>query len=167
LILGIDPGLAITGYGIVREDGNHLAAVTYGVVRTPANTPPATRLLLLYEGLADLIRTHRPDQAAVEQLFFATNVRTAMSVSQARGVALLVLAKEGLPVAEYTPLQIKQATTGYGKADKAQVQEMVRVLLRLDERPTPDDAADALAVAICHHSHARFSDIEKRNRVQP
>ncbi len=164
MILGIDPGLAITGYGFVREDGNRLAAVAYGVVRTKAHVPVEQRLLRLYEGLLDLIRTYQPDQAAVEQLFFATNVRTAMSVSQARGVALLALGHEGVPIAEYTPLQIKQATTGYGKADKAQVQEMVRVLLSLDECPRPDDAADALAVAICHQNHARFAEIEKGTR---
>lgn len=156
LVLGIDPGLATTGYGLVRGDGQALEAVASGVIRTPAHTPTTTRLVLLHERLAEIIGTYRPDEAAVEELFFATNARTAMSVSQARGVVLLTLAQAGLPVGEYTPLQVKQAATGYGQAGKGQMQEMVRLLLNLADIPRPDDAADALAVAICHLSHARY-----------
>jgi len=151
LVLGIDPGLAITGYGLVEGDGQNLALVEYGVVRTPAKTPTADRLVQLHTELGQILAETKPDEAAVEELFFSTNARTAILVGQARGVALLTLAEAGLPIAEYTPLQIKQAITGYGQADKAQVQEMVRLLLGLVEIPRPDDAADALAVSICHH----------------
>jgi crossover junction endodeoxyribonuclease RuvC len=158
-VLGIDPGLATMGYGVVDGEGDRLEAVAYGVVRTPAHTPITERLILLYDALRCIVRTHAPEQAAVEELFFATNARTAISVSQARGVALLALAQTGLPVAEYTPLEVKQATTGYGQADKVQMQEMVRLLLDLDDLPRPDDAADALAVAICHLSHSRLAGL--------
>jgi crossover junction endodeoxyribonuclease RuvC len=158
-VLGIDPGLATTGYGVVDGEGDRLEAVAYGVVRTPAHTPITERLILLYDELRCIIHTHAPEQAAVEELFFATNARTAISVSQARGVALLALAQTGLSVAEYTPLEVKQATTGYGQADKTQMQEMVRLLLGLSDIPRPDDAADALAVAICHLSHSRYAGL--------
>ena len=155
IVLGIDPGTATTGYGLVREnpDGS-LALVDYGVIQTPASQPMPERLLYLHQRLHELILLHRPQTSAVEKLFFQTNVRTALSVGQARGVALLVLAQSGLEVAEYTPLQVKSAVTGYGAAGKVQVQHMVQALLDLPEIPTPDDAADALAVAICHlHSY--------------
>jgi crossover junction endodeoxyribonuclease RuvC len=155
IVLGIDPGTATTGYGLVREnlDGS-LAVVDYGVILTPAKKPMPERLLELHKRLGELILLHRPVTSAVEKLFFQSNVRTAISVGQARGVALLALAQAGLDVAEYTPLQVKSAVTGYGAAGKEQVQQMVRLLLNLDEIPTPDDAADALAVAICHvHSY--------------
>lgn len=151
LVLGIDPGLAITGYGLVEGDGQDLAMVKYGVVRTPAKTPIADRLVQLHGELSELIAAFRPDAAAVEELFFSTNAQTAIMVGQARGVALLSLAEADISIAEYTPLQIKQAITGYGGAEKAQVQEMVRLLLGLGEIPRPDDAADGLAVSICHH----------------
>jgi crossover junction endodeoxyribonuclease RuvC len=157
LVLGIDPGLATTGYGLVSGDGQRLSIVDYGVVRTPPHTETAQRLLMLHAALGQLIERHRPDAAAVEELFFSTNARTAMAVGQARGVVLLRLAQAELKVAEYTPMQVKQAVTGYGGADKVQVQEMVRLLLRLSELPSPDDASDALAVAICHHHSARLS----------
>ena len=155
IVLGIDPGTATTGYGLVREnpDGS-LALVDYGVIQTPSSQPMPERLLTLHQRLHELILLHRPQTSAVEKLFFQTNVRTALSVGQARGVALLVLAQAGLEVAEYTPLQVKSAVTGYGVAGKEQVQHMVQALLDLSEIPTPDDAADALAVAICHlHSY--------------
>lgn len=156
LALGIDPGTATTGYGLVRlEPDGSLLVAKYGVITTPKNTPPAERLLMLYDQLGDLIQEHKPDTAGVEKLFFQRNVKTAIAVGQARGVVLLVLAKAGLDVFEYTPNEIKQAVAGYGSADKRQVQEMVRVLLTLDEVPKPDDAADALAVAICHLHSAR------------
>ncbi len=151
LVIGVDPGTAITGYGIVSQapDGE-LEAVEYGVIRTEAGTPLPVRLRALHAELVQLIEHHQPAAGAVEQLFFQRNVKTAMSVGQARGAALLALAQADLPIAEYTPLEVKQAVTGYGGADKRQIQEMVRALLRLSELPRPDDAADALAVAICH-----------------
>ena len=149
-VLGIDPGIAITGYGVVEEVQGEPKPLAFGVVRTPAGQPLPVRLQSIYRALRELATDWRPTAAAVEELFFSSNVRTAMSVGQARGVALLALADAGLAVAEYTPLTVKQAVTGYGNADKAQVQEMVRLLLGLAEVPRPDDAADALAVAICH-----------------
>ncbi|MBE9524082.1 MAG: crossover junction endodeoxyribonuclease RuvC [Chloroflexi bacterium] len=151
LVLGIDPGTAITGYGLVREDGSgSISAVAYGVITTAAKMPMPQRLLKLYKELNDIILLHSPDSSAVEKLFFQRNVRTAISVGQGRGVVLLALADAGVDIGEYTPLEIKQAVTGYGGADKVQIQQMVRALLNLDDIPKPDDAADALAVAICH-----------------
>jgi crossover junction endodeoxyribonuclease RuvC len=160
LVIGIDPGTAITGYGLVSEseDGS-LEAVDYGVIQTPANSPMPERLALLYKKLTEILDEHRPDGSAVEMLFFQRNVKTAITVGQGRGVVLLALAQAGVPIAEYTPLEIKQAITGYGKADKRQMQEMVRTLLRLEETPKPDDAADALAVAICHLHSIKMQDI--------
>lgn len=155
-VLGIDPGIATTGYGIVRERDGALEAVAYGAIITPAHTPTVTRLQQLYRDLAALITEHQPESCAVEKLFFSKNVTTAMSVGQARGVTLLALADGGLSIAEYTPNEIKQAVTGHGGADKRQMQEMVRMLLGLDEVPRPDDAADALAIAICHHHMGRY-----------
>lgn len=157
LVLGIDPGLATTGYGLVAGDGQTLEAVAYGVLRTPAKTPIAERLVILHDELTALLDRYRPNVVAMEELFFSTNARTAMTVGEARGVLLLTVAQAGLPICEYTPLQIKQAITGYGQADKHQVQEMVRLLLSLPEIPRPDDAADGLAVSICHHHSARLS----------
>ncbi|MFN2244429.1 MAG: crossover junction endodeoxyribonuclease RuvC [Anaerolineae bacterium] len=156
LVLGIDPGTAITGFGLVREEEEGLALVAYGVITTAANQPLPERLQLIYQGLAQVTRQHQPQQAAVEELFFSRNARTALSVGHARGVALLALADAGLPIYEYKPLEIKQAITGYGGADKGQVQEMVRLLLNLDHVPQPDDAADAVAVAVCHIHSARM-----------
>jgi crossover junction endodeoxyribonuclease RuvC len=160
LVIGIDPGTATTGYGLVRElaDGS-LAAAGYGVILTPADMPMPERLLQLHEQLGELINLHHPDCGAVEKLFFQRNVRTALSVGQGRGVVLLTLAQAELPVAEYTPLEIKLAVVGYGAADKRQVQQMVRALLGLHELPHPDDAADALAVAICHMHSARMREL--------
>jgi crossover junction endodeoxyribonuclease RuvC len=156
LVIGIDPGTATTGYGLVRErqDGS-LSAVDYGVIVTPAGTPMPQRLLELYRRLSEILLLHHPESGAVEKLFFQRNVRTAISVGQGRGVALLALAESDLPVAEYTPLEIKQAVAGYGGADKNQIQQMVCALLDLDDIPRPDDAADALAVAICHLHSSR------------
>jgi crossover junction endodeoxyribonuclease RuvC len=155
LVIGIDPGTATTGYGLVQEvDDGSLEVVDYGAILTPPDLPMQQRLLQLYRGLKDILILHHPQSGAVEKLFFQRNVRTAISVGQGRGVALLALAEVQLPVAEYTPLEVKQAVAGYGRADKNQVQEMVRALLGLQDVPRPDDAADALAVAICHlHSH--------------
>lgn len=156
LVLGIDPGTAITGYGLVRET-DRLDLVDWGVITTPAGLPLPQRLQTIYQGLAQVIKAHNPDESAVEELFFSKNVRTALAVGHGRGVALLALADAGLPIAEYKPVQIKQAIAGYGGADKHQVQEMVRMLLQLDEVPKPDDAADAVAVAVCHIHSARMA----------
>ena len=168
LVLGIDPGTAITGYGLVREEQEGLALVECGVITTPADQPLPTRLQLIYRGLAQIVERHRPDAAAVEELFFSRNARTAISVSHARGVVLLALAQAGLPIYEYKPLEVKQAIAGYGGADKQQVQQMVRILLNLDEVPRPDDAADAVAVAVCHvHSAtmaALLSDADRKEK---
>ncbi len=158
LALGIDPGTATTGYGLVRlEPDGSLLAVKYGVISTPKNTPAPERLVMLYDQLQELLREHKPETAAVEKLFFQRNITTAIAVGQARGVMLLSLAQAGLDVFEYTPNEIKQAVAGYGSAGKRQVQEMVRMLLTLEDIPRPDDAADALAVAITHLHTNRFS----------
>lgn len=160
LVLGIDPGTAITGYGLVRElqDGG-LQAVTHGVIKTPTGLPMPARLEILYDHLTELLTQYQPDSSAVEKLFFQRNAKTAISVGQGRGVVLLALAKAGSPVAEYNPMEIKQAVAGYGGADKRQVGEMVKTLLNLDAVPKPDDAADALAVAICHLHSARMQQL--------
>ena len=157
LALGIDPGTAITGYGLVRiERGGELVAVKYGVILTPKDANPPVRLEMIYDGMNDLLKEYTPDVAAVEKLFFARNVTTGIAVGQARGVVMLALQKAGLEIFEYTPKEIKNAVSGYGGADKRQVQEMVRALLQLDSIPKPDDAADALAVAITHLSTRRY-----------
>jgi len=155
IILGIDPGTAIMGYGLIEQKGNNLSALAYSCWRTPAHTPLAERLLMLYEQIDPFLNVHPPDHIAVEELFFNRNTTTALAVGHARGVVLLAGAQHGIPIYEYTPLQVKQAVVGYGKAEKIQVQQMVRGLLGLDDIPKPDDTADALAVAICHaHSYA-------------
>lgn len=159
LIVGIDPGTATTGYGLVRETDNGIEVVDFGVVVTPAGERPEIRLFQLYEALTKLMLLHRPQSGAVERLFFQRNVSTAIAVGQARGVAMLVMAQNSVPVAEYTPLEVKQAVTGYGKADKNQVQQMVRALLELEDIPRPDDAADALAIAICHLHSMKYSSL--------
>lgn len=151
-ILGIDPGTATTGFGVIDYVKKEPKVVDFGVITTPAKQPLASRLDTIFTEINQLITQHRPDAMAVEHLYFASNVTTAMSVSQARGVALLAAARNDLSVAEYTPLEIKQATTGYGRAEKRQMQEMVKTLLGLTSIPRPDDAADALAIAICHTS---------------
>ena len=162
LVIGVDPGTASTGYGLVREEPDgELSMVEYGVIITSADLPMAERLINIHQKLSQLILLHQPQSGAVEKLFFQRNVRTALSVGQARGVALLALAQCGLPVAEYTPLEVKQAVAGYGGAEKNQVQLMVRALLKLTEIPQPDDAADALAIAICHIHSSRFFELSK------
>ncbi|HMT19441.1 MAG TPA: crossover junction endodeoxyribonuclease RuvC [Candidatus Saccharibacteria bacterium] len=148
-ILGIDPGSGIIGFGLVHKSSNP-KMVDAGVIRTTIGDETASRLVELYDSLKELIAELKPDVAAVEKLFFAQNVTTAMQVSQARGVILLALAEAGIPIYEYTPLQIKMAMTGYGRATKAQIQEMVRVQLGLKQKPKPDDCADALACALTH-----------------
>lgn len=156
-ILGLDPGTASTGYGIIESGDDVLQVVTYGVIATPPGDPIPVRLQSIYAQLNDLLASHRPASAAVEQVFFGRNITTAINVGQARGVLLLALANAGVSVSEYSPPKVKEAVTGYGKADKAQVQLMVRHLLGLDETPQPDDAADALAVAIAHARFAAFA----------
>lgn len=148
--MGIDPGTAITGFGIVCLENRRLFAQGYGVVRTEAGEPLEKRLFHLHEEIQNLIKRFEPGEVAVESLFFNKNVRSALAVGHARGVVLLVAAQHGLPVFEYTPLQVKQALVGRGRAEKAQVQFMVRAVLALRETPSPDDAADALAIAVCH-----------------
>jgi crossover junction endodeoxyribonuclease RuvC len=151
LVIGIDPGTATTGYGLVAEDKNgEIHAVEYGVVTTAANKKAEDRLLEINEKINEIMLLHRPDSGAVEKLFFQRNVSTAIAVGQARGVILLSFSQNKIPVFEYTPNEVKQSVTGYGSAEKKQVQEMVRTILSLPELPKPDDAADALAIAICH-----------------
>lgn len=154
LALGIDPGTAICGYGLVKLDGSTLKAVTYGAITTPAGEPVEHRLNTVFQGIDQLIKQHKPNIIGVEKLFFNRNVTTAMTVSQARGVILLAAAQNSVPLAEYTPLQVKQSVAGYGKATKEQIIYMTERLLRLPAKPHPDDVADALAVAICSlHTH--------------
>lgn len=159
IILGVDPGTAITGYGFVLVEDDQLEMIAYGAITTPADWNLARRLGHIYRELVSLIAQHSPTDAVVEKIFFNKNVRTALSVGQARGVALLAAEQAQLTIHEYTPLQIKQAIAGYGRADKNQVQQMVKLLLQLESVPEPDDAADALAVAICHAHSARFVQV--------
>jgi len=153
-ILGIDPGYAIMGYGILDYKGNKFTPVEYGSIITEAHTPNEERLLTLYGELTRIIQEFMPDEAAIEELFYNTNATTAIMVGEARGMALLACAQNGIRISEYTPLQIKSSLTGYGRADKKQVQTMVKMILGLSEVPKPDDTADALAAAICHAHHA-------------
>ncbi len=157
-VLGIDPGLALTGYGLVEGNGE-LRLLRQGVISTPASDPLPVRLRTLHQELLGLLRELRPDVVALEELFFSRNVRTAIAVGQARGVAILAVAEVELPLFEYTPLEVKQALTGYGRADKRQVQNMVAMLLGLPAPPTPDDVADAIAVAICHIHHSKLASL--------
>jgi len=162
IIMGIDPGFAITGYGIVKYEGNKFSPVEYGAVLTKAGESFAGRLLKLDNEIGEIIRRFRPDAIAVEELFFNKNIKTAITAAHGRGIVLAAAARSGTDVFEYTPLQVKQAVVGYGRAEKAQVQQMVKVILNLPEIPKPDDTADALAVAICHgHSH-RLSALDIR-----
>lgn len=149
-ILGIDPGTGIVGFGCIEANSRELTLVGAGVIRTPAGQAAELRLNTIYDELTNLIEEYKPQWMSIERLFFARNVTTAMSVSQSRGVMLLAASQAKLKIAEYTPLQIKMALTGYGRADKKQMQEMVRILLKLEQIPKPDDAADALAAAITH-----------------
>lgn len=152
-ILGIDPGTGIMGFGVV-DTGRQPVMVDAGVIRTNAHQPEPERLLIIFDALQEIVKANKPHMVSVEKLFFARNVTTAMTVAQARGVVLLVAQQHNLPIHEYTPMQIKQSLTGYGKADKKQMQEMVRIMLKLKEIPKPDDAADALAAALTHAAHA-------------
>ena len=154
IILGIDPGYAIVGYGVLEYKNNSFKVLEYGSIETKAGTEFKQRLLKIHKGMEELIKRYSPDAVAVEELFFNTNTKTAIKVAQARGVILLSGSISTAGVFEYTPLQVKQAVCGYGRADKSQVQQMVKLLLNLEKVPKPDDTADALAVAICHaHSY--------------
>jgi crossover junction endodeoxyribonuclease RuvC len=149
IVLGIDPGTAATGYGVVEREGSRLVALDYGVLQTPADWALPQRLLAINDAVQDLIETHHPELLAVEKVFFNRNAMSAFAVGQARGVVLLAAARNGIEVHEYGPHEVKMAVTGYGRADKGQVQRMVQVVLGMTALPRPDDAADALAIAIC------------------
>ena len=150
VILGIDPGYAIVGWGLVQYDRGRFRPLTFGAITTPAGMDFSRRLDVIYQELTTLLVTHRPEAVAVEKLYFKNNQKTAIDVAQARGIVLLAAYQQGVPLYEYTPLQVKSAVTGFGRAEKPQVMEMTRRLLGLNEVPRPDDTADALAIAICH-----------------
>lgn len=160
IIMGIDPGFAITGYGIVKYEGNKFSVIDYGALTTEAHIALPKRLLTLYEGLGELIALHKPDAVAVEELFFNKNIKTALNVGHGRGVALLAGASAGIDVFEYTPLQVKQAVAGYGRAEKSQMQQMIKLILNLPKIPKPDDVADALAIAVCHGHSYRMNSLQ-------
>ena len=149
-ILGIDPGVAIVGFGLIESDRGTLRMLQYGAITTPAGLPLATRLAQINRDIEELIGTFRPDEISVEELFFSKNITTGIAVAHARGVILCAAEKKKIPIYEYTPMQVKQAVAGYGLADKKQVMDMTRRLLKLKAVPRPDDAADALAIALCH-----------------
>lgn len=162
LVLGIDPGTATTGYGLVKYEAGRQIMIDYGIISTPANMDMALRLCKINREVDELITKYSPDVVGVEQLYYQKNSKTVITVAQGRGVILMTVANRGIEVAEYTPLQVKQAVVGYGKADKTQVQYMVQKILNLKEPPKPDDAADALAVAICHINSYKLNSIYKR-----
>jgi len=161
-ILGIDPGLATVGYGVVEKQGDRYEGIDFGYISTPADSQISTRLFSIFKNIKLLIARFTPDEMAVEKLFFCKNIRTALQVGEARGAILTAAAESTLPVFEYTPLQVKQAVAGYGRADKKQVQEMVRILLKLPEIPKPDDTADALAIALCHLQFSRWDNMVRK-----
>lgn len=160
IILGIDPGIAICGTGIIEKTGNKFRALYYDSIITKAHTPLEDRIEIIYNEIIELIDKFHPDAISVEELFFNNNAKTAFAVGQARGVILLAGKQKNIPFFEYTPLQVKQALTGYGRADKKQIQNMVKTFLGLSEVPKPDDTADALAIAICHGNSVRFNNIQ-------
>lgn len=157
-ILGIDPGYAILGYGIIDMKGNKFSVIDYGAITTDSKMSMPDRLKCIYSELMEIIAEYKPDTASIEELFFNNNAKTALLVGQARGVAILACVNSGLPIGEYTPLQIKQALVGYGRAEKKQIQIMVKTILNLEEIPKPDDTADALAAAICHGNCANYNN---------
>ena len=167
LILGIDPGMAVTGWGVIEYVGDKSRLVDHGTIVTAARDPHYERLTLIYEGLLDVIDNFHPDTAAVEELFTGVNIKTALALGQARGVIILACAERGLKPADYTALRIKQAVTGYGRASKVQVQQMVKALLGLPKVPKPDHAADALAIAICHAHTIKTTDAVKSGGTKP
>lgn len=167
IILGIDPGYAIIGYGIINYEANQYKPLEYGAVTTPAKTEFTSRLDMIFSGITSIIEKYKPEAMAIEKLFFNTNTTTAIDVAQARGVILLAAHKKGVAVFEYTPLQVKQSVTGYGRAEKHQVMELTKSLLKLKQVPKPDDTADALALAICHanYSASSFGKIYLEGRI--
>ncbi len=158
-ILGIDPGLAIVGYGVVDKEGNAYKTIYYDAITTHAHTPIENRIKIIYDEMNLIIEKYKPDVLSIEELFFNNNAKTALAVGQARGVVLLSAVEHNIPIYEYTPLQVKQALTGYGRASKMQIQQMMKSMLGLNEIPKPDDVADALAIAICHGNSVRFNSI--------
>lgn len=158
IIFGLDPGIAIVGYGIIEAIGNKVRLLDYGVITTDASLSVPERLRIIDFELNRLIKEFEPDELAIEELFFNKNVKTVINVAQARGVEILSFVKRGIEIFEYTPLQVKQAITGYGRAEKKQMQESVRMIFKLKEIPKPDDAADAVAVALCHFFSLKFKD---------
>ena len=165
IILGIDPGYAIVGYGVIEYKNNHFTVIDYGAILTDAGTPFNIRLEKIYDGLCNIIVRHKPEAMAIEKLFYNNNAKTVIDVSQARGVIMLAAQKNTVPAFEYTPLQVKQSVVGYGRAEKKQVQEMTRRILALEKVPKPDDTADALAMAICH-AHASGSLMTNNLRIR-
>lgn len=166
IIIGIDPGYAIVGVGVVEYKGNKFRPIEYTAITTPAGMNTVDRLKKIYDEMAMLIDKHKPDAMAIEELFFNSNQKTAINVAQARGVILVAATNKGVPVREYTPLQVKQSVTGYGRADKKQIQEMVKLILHLNVIPKPDDAADALALAICHAHSNKMNNLLGLNGVK-
>ncbi len=163
IVLGLDPGYAIVGYGVIDYSGNRFKVLDFGAITTDKDTPFLTRLEQIYDGMNYIIDKWKPQAMSVEKLFFNTNTTTAIQVAEARGCCLLAAAQKNIEVAEYTPIQVKQSVTGYGRAEKMQVMEMTRMLLGLDHIPKPDDAADALAIAICH-AHTSGSKLSRLNK---
>ena len=157
-IIGIDPGYAITGFGVIEYIGNHFELIKAGAIETKAGVPCPNRLQKIYDDMIDLIEEYKPDAISIEELFFNTNTTTAIGVAQGRGAVLIAASKTATPIYEYTPLQVKQSITGYGRADKKQVQSMVKAVLKLEKIPKLDDTTDAMALAICHAHSARFSE---------
>ena len=165
IILGIDPGYAIVGVGVIEYKGNKFRPIEYNAITTNAHTLTSLRLKTIYDDINTYLEKYKPDAVAIEELFFNNNAKTAITVAQARGVLISAVTNKGIPIYEYTPLQIKQAITGYGRADKNQIQQMVKMFLNLNAIPKPDDAADALAVAICHAHSSGANDRFDLNRL--
>lgn len=157
IILGIDPGIAIVGYGVIEYKGNKFKVMDYGAITTPAGMKVKDRLKIIYDGVIDIIQTHKPDCIAIEELFYNNNAKTVINVAQGRAMPYLAAANTNLEIYEYTPLQVKQAVVGYGRAEKKQVQQMTKMLLNLEKIPKPDDTADALAIAVCHAHSFRMN----------
>ena len=166
IIIGVDPGYAIVGIGVVEYNGNRFRPLEYGAITTPAGMPTVDRLKKIYDEMTLLIDKYQPDAVAIEELFFNSNQKTAINVAQARGVILVSVTNRGVPIFEYTPLQVKQSVTGYGRADKGQIQQMVKTLLNLNVIPKPDDAADGLALAICHAHSNKINKMFDLNNVR-
>ena len=166
IIIGVDPGYAIVGIGVIEYNGNKFRPLEYGAITTPAGMPTVDRLKKIYDEMTLLIDKYQPDAVAIEELFFNSNQKTAINVAQARGVILVSVTNRSVPIFEYTPLQVKQSVTGYGRADKGQIQQMVKTLLNLNVIPKPDDAADGLALAICHAHSNKINKMFDLNNVR-